>query len=123
MKVLKLISGIQKPTEVRNYWRWNVKTGYVKFSDSWCISLGFKPSEIDPHVDTWKSLVHPDDMPKVWDVLEPHLAGKTKKYKCKNRLRMKSGLYRWNMDYGKVIERDEEGRAILMEGYDIAIAS
>jgi type I restriction enzyme M protein len=71
----------------------------------------------------WKSLVHPDDMPKVWAVLEPHLKGETKHYKCRNRLRMKSGLYRSNMDFGKVVVRGEVGEAVIMEGYDISIAS
>jgi PAS domain-containing protein len=108
---------------IKNHWRWNVKTGHVQFSDSWCRSLGFEPRELTPSVETWKSLVHPDDMPKVWKVLEPHLDGKTKSYKCKNRLRMKSGLYRWNMDFGKVVVRGEDGEAIIMEGYDISIAS
>ena len=36
---------------------------------------------------------------------------------------MKNGSYRLNIDYGKVTQRDENGKAVIMEGYDIALAS
>jgi PAS domain-containing protein len=113
----------QKVVAIKNHWHWNIKTKECKFSDEWCRSLGYEPHELVHHESTWKDLVHPDDMPKVWKVLEPHLKGKTKSYTCKNRLRMKNGLYRFNMDYGKVIKRDGNGEAVIMEGYDIALAS
>lgn len=100
-----------------------MQTKECKFSDDWCRSLGYEPNELKHHESTWQELVHPDDMPKLWKVLEPHLKGKTKSYKCNNRLRMKNGLYRLNIDYGKVIERDKNGYAVIVEGYDIAIAS
>ena len=100
-----------------------MKTKECKFSDAWCRSLGYEPHELYHHEKTWQSLVHPEDMPRVWKALEPHLQGKTKSYKCRNRLRMKNGSYRHNIDYGKVTQRDANGKAVIMEGYDIALAS
>jgi len=108
---------------LKNSWHWNVQTKECKFSDAWCESLGYDPHEIRHHESTWRDLVHPEDMEKVYKALEPHLEGRTSSYRCRNRLRMKSGLYRWNMDYGKVTERDAKGQAVIMEGYDITIAS
>jgi len=45
-----------------NKWNWNIVTGEVLFSSNWCKSLGYKCNEIKPHVDSWKNLVHPDDL-------------------------------------------------------------
>jgi hypothetical protein len=105
-------------------WDWHIPTGKVIFSHKWCASLGFEPDELEPHVDTWKSLVHPDDMPKVWATLTPHFEGKTEKYECHNRLRMKSGEYRSNLDIGQVIERDgESNEPVRMIGHDLEIAA
>ncbi|MDH4232967.1 MAG: sigma 54-interacting transcriptional regulator, partial [Nitrospirota bacterium] len=42
-------------------------------------------------------------------------------YDVENRLRMKSGEYRWNIDRGKVVERDTGGRPLRMVGINIDI--
>tara|TARA_R100000008_G_C3579349_1_gene167382 strand:+ start:521 stop:892 length:372 start_codon:yes stop_codon:yes gene_type:complete len=109
-------------TYLKHRWRWNVQTGECLFSDPWCESLGYRPDEIIHNVETWKKLVHPDDYKLVLDRLEPHLKGKTSVYSCRNRLKMKNGSYRWNLDAGRVTQRASDGTPILMEGYDIPIA-
>ena len=111
-----------KIVTMQNRYKWHIPSGRVEFADSWFISLGYNPDELPHHVDTWKSLVHPDDMPLIWAELEPCLKGETKKFKAINRLKMKDGSYRWNLDHGKIVERDEEGNAIIMEGFDIPLA-
>ena len=67
--------------------------------------------------------MHPEDMPKVWEKLKPHFEGKTEKYECRNRLRMKSGKYRSNLDIGQVIERDDANKPVRMVGHDLEIAA
>lgn len=105
-------------------WDWHIPSGKVIFSKIWCASLGFELDELEPHVDTWKNLVHPDDMPNVWAKLKPHFEGKTERYECRNRLRMKSGEYRNNLDVGQVVERDEaNNEPVRMIGYDHEIAA
>jgi PAS domain-containing protein len=103
-----------------NKWRWNIATGHVEFSPSWCNSLGYEVSEIIPHVDSWKDILHPDDFNETFDKLKPHLEGFTPVYLCRNRLRMKNGSWRKNLDVGRVIERDLQKQPLMMEGVDIA---
>lgn len=103
-------------------WDWNVQTGEVYFSHRWIESLGFSPQEVPPHVSFWESLVHPDDLQRVREVLQAHLEGKTPVYVCENRLRTKTGHYRWNLDRGMVVERDAEGRPLRMVGTDSDIS-
>ena len=103
------------------YWDWNVRTGEVFFSPRWLETLGYEPGDLEPHVDSWKRLVHPDDMPRVTEALDAHFEGKTPIYACENRLRTKTGVYRWNLDRGRVVSRDADGRPLRMVGIDADI--
>jgi len=111
-----------KVINLRNRWAWNLKTKECTFSDSWCKNLGYEPDEIIHHEDTWKSHVHEECLPKVWNKLLPVLTGQQEIYKCLYRLRNKDNQYLWHLDTGRVTERDQNGEAVLMEGYDIPIA-
>jgi len=104
-------------------WDWDITTGHVFFSPTWIASLGYEPNDVQPHVSFWKSIVHPDDMPKVEAALNAHLEGRTAHYECENRLRAKSGEYRWNLDRGKVVKRDDDGTPLRMIGTDVDITA
>ena len=102
-------------------WDWDIQTNHVTFSEAWYKSLGFHPSELEPHLRSWENLVHPEDMPHVQKQLQAHLEGKTSIYECENRLKTKSGIWRWNLDRGKVVARDVHGKPLRMVGIDIDI--
>lgn len=102
-------------------WDWNLVTNEVTFSAQWCRSLGFAPEEVEPHVRFWERLVHPDDMPRVQERLNAHLEGRTPIYECENRLLTKAGTWRWNLDRGKVVAWDQEGKPTRMIGVDVDI--
>ncbi len=103
-------------------WDWNITTGHVIFSPQWFRSLGYEPGELKPHIKTWEKLVHPDDMPRLKEILNAHLEGKTPYYQFENRLLTKLGTYRWNLDRGQVVSRDENGKPLRMVGSDIDIS-
>ncbi|MFB3068984.1 MAG: PAS domain S-box protein, partial [Acidobacteriota bacterium] len=102
-------------------WDWNVVTGEVYFSDKWCQTLGYQPEEVDPHVSFWKQIVHPDDFSRVMEQVEAHFRGDTEGYECENRLRTKSGSYRWNLDRGRVVSWSADGKPLRMVGVDVDI--
>ena len=102
-------------------WDWNIETGEVIFSPQWFRSLGYEPGELAPDVSSWERLVHPDDMPRVQEQLEAHFQEGTEIYECENRLLTKSGAWRWNLDRGRVVARDESGRPLRMVGTDADI--
>ena len=104
-----------------NKWNWNILTGKVLFSNEWCNSLGYEVDELRPHVKTWENMVHPEDLSQTFSQLNAHLKGKTSIYVTRNRLKMKNGKWRSNIDAGRVIHRDEKNNPISMEGVDIAI--
>ncbi len=102
-------------------WDWDVATGAVTFSDGFAAMLGYGPGELAPHVDTWRDLVHPDDMPQVMVVLQAHLDGATQQYETEHRLRHRDGHWIWVLDRGRVLRRDEQGRPLHAAGTHLDI--
>lgn len=98
------------------FWDWNMQTMAVRQSDRWAEMLGYRPDEVEPHVRSWKSLVHPDDLPGVMNVFKEHLAGSRLQYQIEYRMRCKSGEWCWILDRGKVVEWDENGEPLRMSG-------
>jgi PAS domain S-box-containing protein len=102
-------------------WDWNIVTGEVFFSDIWLNMLGYNREEVEPHVQTWEKLVHPDDLPEVMEILNKHLKGETENYECTHRLLTKSGTWKWVLDKGKITERDSTGEPLRAIGTHIDV--
>jgi PAS domain S-box-containing protein len=102
-------------------WDWNIPTGRVYYNDIWCRMIGYDRSEIEPDVKSWERLVNPEDMPCIEKALDRHLSGEQEYYETVHRLLTKSGRWKWVMDKGRVIERDEAGNPIRAIGTHIDI--
>lgn len=64
----------------------------------------------------WQSLIHPDDVNLYVELLQSHLNGEADVYRAEYRARTPDGIYKWILDAGQVIERDETGQAIRAVG-------
>lgn len=103
-------------------WDWNVKTGDVHFNEKWAKMLEYELDEIEPNINSWSKLIHPDDNDIVLDVLNKHFEGITPIYKTEQRLLTKSGNWKWILDIGKVFERDENNKPIRATGIHLDIS-
>lgn len=97
-------------------WDWNVVTGHVIFSKRWAEMLGYTVEEIEPTVEGWKKMLHPDDVSQVMDILEDNLSGKTRFYKTEFRLKKKTGGWKWIQARGMIFGRDESGKPLRSVG-------
>ena len=97
-------------------WDWDIPTGVVHFSPQWIRLLGYLPEEVAPSTAFFFAILHPEDEPRMTEVLQAHLDGRTPVKELEVRLRQKSGEYRWYLDRGKVVVRDQEGRPLRMIG-------
>ena len=97
-------------------WDWNIATGEVYFSPRWEAMLGYQSGELIPHVDTWKSLLHPDDVGLAEAAVSAYLEDISSGYEVEFRLRSKPGDWIWVLARGKVIETDDDGNALRMVG-------
>ncbi|WP_313834280.1 PAS domain S-box protein [Candidatus Nitronereus thalassa] len=97
-------------------WDWNIQTGEVLFNERWAKMLGFAKHEIEPTVEVWRQMIHPEDRAMVMKLLEAHLDRHTPFYQTEYRLRTKSGKWKWVLDTGKVVDRDSKGAPLRMSG-------
>ncbi|MCM8733321.1 PAS domain S-box protein [Azospirillum sp. A1-3] len=104
-------------------WDWDMASGAVWYSPRWQTMLGFTPDEVPPHVEFWRSRVHPDDLPLVEAALAAHLSGERPVYECEHRVRTKSGAWLWILDRGRVMSWDAERRPSRMIGTHVDITA
>jgi len=104
------------------FWDVDLQTGEQIHDQRWAGMLGYSADELEPHVSTWKNLVHPDDLPKVEKVLKDHLEGAAPFYECEYRLRTKSGQWKWILTRGRITVRDKSGTQLRMTGTHLDIS-
>lgn len=97
-------------------WDWDIASDYVFYSPKLAATLGYLPEEIEPSINGWKRLLHPEESESVVDCLEANLQGRLDSFEMEHRLRTKHGNWVWILTRGRVIERDHEGRARRMAG-------
>ena len=102
-------------------WDRDVPTGKTVVNERWAEMLGFSLDEIQPGFDTWKSMIHPEDVDNVIATLNEHLEGKTPGYEREYRMRTKSGGWRWILSRGKVVEWDPDGKPLRVSGTHLDI--
>lgn len=102
-------------------WDQNFKTGIVNRSDHWAMMLGYDPAEMKNDLDFWKSNIHPDDIETALNEAARHEQGLTEFYKVQHRLKCKNGNYKWILNWGKISERDEEGKPVRALGIHLDI--
>jgi PAS domain S-box-containing protein len=97
-------------------WDWDVITGTVKYSRRWKEMLGYAEDELPDAYATWRDRVHPDDLAEAEAALAAHIRGDTPDYTTEHRMLCKDGSYTWILDRGRIVARDEAGRALRMIG-------
>lgn len=96
-------------------WEWNIITGEEYFSPRWLKMLGYEPGEIPYRMETFTSLIHPDDKDNVLAAVEAH-CNEGKAFNVEMRLRHKNGKYLWIQSRGQA-QRDINGEPFLMSGF------
>ena len=103
-------------------WDWNIATGRVMFNDRWAATLGYAPADLQPTFEQWEKLVHPDDLPRVRELLAQHMAGQVPLYEAEHRLVTRAGDSLWVLARGRVLEHDSTGAPLRASGTHMAIA-
>ena len=97
-------------------WDWNVKTSEVFFSKKWKEMLGFKDDEISGSLEEWEKRIHPVDLEQVYKDIQSLIEGKTDIYINEHRVKCKDGEYKWILDRGVIVEKNEKGEALRIIG-------
>jgi PAS domain S-box-containing protein len=102
-------------------WDWQVDTGEVYFSSRWYTMLGYEPYEFPQSFETWKKLLHPEDLPGSEAKVFRHLES-AEPFAIEFRMRTKDNHWRWILARGKAVEQDEQGKAVRMLGTHMDIS-
>ena len=98
-------------------WEWNVETGETVYNERWAQIAGYTLAELGPPgPETWKRLVHPDDLQRSVAVMERHFAGLSEAYECEVRMLHKHGHWVWVLARGKLFSRTADGKPRWMAG-------
>ena len=120
----KITNRLQTIIEAVNIGTWerNVQTGEVIFNQKWANLLGYTLEELSPiSLQTWESLTHPEDLQKVYELLQKHFDGTLPQYECEIRMKHKNGNWVWILDKGKVVSWNNDGKPLMMYGTHIDI--
>jgi PAS domain S-box-containing protein len=81
-----------------------------------CEILGYTPDEFQQAVTHLAQIVYPQDFPAAMEQVEAHIQGGAPIFEIEQRLRMKSGEWKWVQARGKLVERNKEGQPLRMTG-------
>ncbi|KXB32293.1 hypothetical protein AT959_00905 [Dechloromonas denitrificans] len=106
----------------QGFWDWNLETNVFTVSPRFETMLGYAPGEMDLAPENWAAYVHPDDLAVAHASIQRHLHGETTHHEAELRCREKSGDWHWVLTRGRIVERDADGRALIMSGTHSDIA-
>lgn len=96
-------------------WDWDLKTDEVYFSPRWKSMLGYADDELANRLETWRRLLHPEDVEPVLTQLQAYLERRAPVYQIEIRMRHQDGSYRWISARGGALW-DAQGKAYRMTG-------
>ncbi len=109
-------------SNITGYWEWNIPADRIYYSPSWCRMLGYGPTELEESPETYRRLLHPDDLPETERLLNLHLPSNgTPAFYKESRIRHKNGEWIWIICSGRVVERDPAGQPLRMVGCHVDI--
>jgi len=97
-------------------WDWDMVTNNVFYSSLSLKILELDSADIFDDPERWDKIVHPDDLPKYYSDIHEHFDNKIPYYENYHRVMTSSGNYKWILDRGKVIKRDENGKPLRVIG-------
>jgi PAS domain S-box-containing protein len=97
-------------------WDWDMSSSKVYFSPRWKTMLGYQVTEIGDDLNEWLRRIHPEDLERVQEEIDQHVAGKTPTFENEHRMLHKDGSYLWVLSRAVAV-RDEEGQATRMAGW------
>ena len=98
-------------------WDWNLITNEVFYSPESLkiLEIDVKESAFFVRPECWDELVHPEDRELYFKNIQLHLEAKSEHYETCHRV-LCNGKYKWILDRGKVVVRDEKENPIRIIG-------
>ncbi len=96
-------------------WEWNLQTNQVYLAPGLKALLGYREHELPDSLDTWVSLVYPDDMLAMIAYTHPAIKDEIASYEIEHRMLHKDGSIRWFIARGSTTI-NQQGKAVRLLG-------
>lgn len=96
-------------------WDWNLLTQKLWWGENFYLKFGYSREETGPDIQSWKKLIHPEDLDRVAGGIEECIRAGGEHWEDHYRFRMRSGEYAVIHDRG-YIQRSEYGMPERMVG-------
>ncbi len=98
-------------------WEWNIPSNKTFFSKRWKAMLGYEDNEIGNNFESWRKLLHPDDIENTQKKVNHYLTHfKEENYDIEFRMLCKNGKYKWINARGMVVKSDINDNPINFVG-------
>ena len=96
-------------------WDWNLQNGSIK-RQNLPVDSRFDSQTKGNSIECVKDMVHPDDFANLESAFKQHIINETPYFEASYRILNKHGEWRWLLDRGKAVDRDENGIATRIAG-------
>jgi len=76
-------------------WDWDLSSSSVYYSPRWKSMLGYGEDELENTLETWKKLVHPEDLDRTLEMVHSLREGRSAKFEVEFRMYHKDGSLRY----------------------------
>lgn len=102
-------------------WDWDTATGTMCLSGAWSMMLGGPRQETLTNIKALGELTHPSEKDALQREIVALLKGEAPAYRIEHRVKCPDGDWKWINSCGKVVRRDQNGRALRVIGTNIDI--
>lgn len=102
-------------------WDLDATTGEVYLSEGWSLMLGREPRETHTNVRELFAITHPEDRGRILTEALEVLKSDVERYRAEHRVRNANREWIWVETMGRVVARDENGRAARAIGTNLDI--
>lgn len=97
-------------------WDWDINTNKVFYSKESKQIIGINTKELNKKAHIWGDRVHAEDKESYIKLFDQHLKGELNIYEHEYRILCENGKYKWILDKGKVVEKDDSGKPVRIIG-------
>jgi len=97
-------------------WDWNLVNNEVYYSPIWFSMLGYGPDDLPQKLETWTTLLHPDDRNSSLHTVQEVIKNRESSFEIEFRVKHKNGSYMWVRSLGKAVSYDADGNTTRLTG-------
>ncbi len=103
-------------------WDYAPSAGHIYYSPRWFSMLGYVDGEFPDTLETWSTLIHPEELPLLEETLQELSDGRKEKFDIEVRMLARSGRWHWLQVRGRTVAFTKDGKAKRIIGTLIDIS-